>query len=435
MHALLQPKDRNDIAPRTRGPVRVIVSHSGKQHAYRLAAAVQSTGSLSAFVTSGYYKPSQFPDRLAAGNSRLDGALRLRHFAEIDSRLVHRNWRFELPELFARRMRWLGLRDEPWIFRRDVAFDRWMARRLACGSIEGNVFWGFQGSCHDSLRSARERGLTTVVELAAPHVTMATRLLREEAELHPDWADSLANYHFPDSYRSRLEQEPGRADYCVVASRFAETSLREAGVSADAIRRVALGADLGAFSPVPRRIDGPFRILFAGKIGQHKGIKYLLDAFCRMRSLSAELVIAGPLVGSGKAFLEQRDLYTWVGPLSTNALADEMRRCDVLVVPSVIDGFGLVIAEAMATGMPVIASTHSIGPEIIRDGVSGFLVQPRDVEALADRLDQLATNRRLALEMGEAAASDAQMFSWRNHARRIGDMLTELNGLDGAARR
>jgi len=422
-----------DSLPQTGRRRRVVVSHSGKQHAYRVAAALQSEGRLSAFLTSGYYKPARYPDRLLTWSDRLDRGFRRRHSPEIDANLVVRNWRFELPELLVRRLRRFGLREEPWVFRRDVAFDRWAARRLARGKMECDLFWGFQGSCRDSLKAARDHGLTAVVELAAPHVTTAMRLLSEEAERHPDWADSVGNYHFPVEYQSRLEQEPHLADFCIVASRFAESSLVEAGVNPSRIRRIALGADLHAFSPVPRSTQGTFRVLFAGKVGQHKGIAYLLEAFRRMRSLSTELVIAGPVVGTGRAFLERRDLYTWLGPLDSAALADEMRKCDVLVVPSVIEGFGLVIAEAMATGMPVIASTHSIGPEIIRDGVSGFLVQPRDVDTLSERLQQLATNRRLAQSMGEAAVIDARSFSWDNHKRRVLRFLTELDERDGAA--
>ncbi len=91
-----------------------------------------------------------------------------------------------------------------------------------------------------------------------------------------------------------------------------------------------------------------------------------------------------------------------------------MQSCHVLVLPSVFEGFGLVIPEAMATGMPVIASTHSIGPEMIREGIDGYVLEPDDVEGLAAKLDYLATHRREAAEMGRQAAQRRRIFPGRS---------------------
>jgi glycosyltransferase involved in cell wall biosynthesis len=408
--------------PSIRRP-RVVVSHSGKQHAYRLARAVQQAGSLQAFVTSGYYKPRQFPDRLARSVPKLDTFLRRRNLSKLDPHLVCRNWRFEVPELIARRF---GVSDERWIFRRDASFDHWMARRLTNDAFDVDLFWGFQGSCLESLWAGRERGKTTLAEFAAPHVTTAIRLLREEAEKHPEWADSIANFRFPDWYRERLEQEPHAAEYCIAPSRFVMRSLQEVGIPDERLRLLPLGADIADFAPSDRPSGGPFRILFVGKIGQHKGIKYLLDAYRKMRSSSTELLLLGPIMGSGRGLANYRGHYEWLGSKEHSEVAEEMRRCHVLVLPSVLDGCPLVIPEAMMTGMPVIASTHGSAPEFIEDGKSGFVIDPYDVESLADRLERLASNRSLAAAMGREAAKAAALFSWDVHAERVAEILSEF---------
>jgi glycosyltransferase involved in cell wall biosynthesis len=103
-----------------------------------------------------------------------------------------------------------------------------------------------------------------------------------------------------------------------------------------------------------------------------------------------------------------------------------MHAAHVLVLPSVFEGFGLVIPEAMATGMPVIASTHSAGPEMIREGREGFVLEPDDVDGLADRLERLASDRQRAVEMGIEAADRAREFSWDAHAKRVGEIITFL---------
>jgi glycosyltransferase involved in cell wall biosynthesis len=103
-----------------------------------------------------------------------------------------------------------------------------------------------------------------------------------------------------------------------------------------------------------------------------------------------------------------------------------MQRCHVLVLPSVFEGFGLVIPEAMATGMPVIASTHTIGPEIVSEGETGFVLAPDDVDNLAARLDWLASHRHQCCQMGRAAAAQAQALSWEAHRDRLGRLITKV---------
>lgn len=407
----------------TGGLPTVLEAHSGKQHAYRHAAALESLGALHKFVTSGYYKPDAFPDRLLSWSKWFDSRLRRRTLSALPSAKVVRRWRFELPELAARAILGSGPVAERLMMHRDARFDRWLARTWACVA---DIYWGFQGSCLESLRAARKAGAIAVAEFATAHVTSAIEILAREAERHPEWADTISNFHFPDWYRHRLEQEPHEADYCVVASEFSRKSLLRVGIDADRIKLLPLGVDVDDFSFVPRTTTGPFRILFVGGVGQRKGIKYLLEAYKRMRTSETELVLVGPLIGTGQALARYNGTYTYRGRLDQAAVVREMQSAHVLVLPSVFEGFGLVIPEAMATGMPVIASTHSIGPEIVREGQDGFVLEPDDVEGLAAKLTWLAGHRVGAAEMGREAAERAKAVSWKAHAVRLREILREI---------
>src|SRR5262245_16920220 len=271
---------------------RVRIAHSGKQHAYRHALAVERCGALERFITSGYYKPDTRPDSWLSRVPRLDRALRRRFQIGLDSQKIVRRWRVELPELVARRALGPGQFADDCVFRRDANFDRWVARRWV---RDCDVYWGFQGSCLESLRAAHERGITAVAEFATAHVTTAIEVLSREAKRHPEWAATISNFHFPDWYRQRLEQEPPAADVCIAASQYTVRSLESAGVEPERIHLLPLGADLDQFQFVRRSAEGPFRILFVGGVGQRKGVKYLLTAFDRIRGPGVELPIAGPL--------------------------------------------------------------------------------------------------------------------------------------------
>jgi glycosyltransferase involved in cell wall biosynthesis len=276
------------------------------------------------------------------------------------------------------------------------------------------------------LHAARNSGVITVAEFAAAHIPLVSKILAAEAERHPEWADTIGALQIPHWYRQRLELEPHEADYCIAASSFTRRSLLEAGVADAKIKTLPLGADLNQFTEAPRSRTGKLRVLFVGKISQAKGVKYLLEAIKRIHSQDVELVLVGPPVGNGAPLARYSGLYTWLGRLDQKQVIEEMWRSHVLILPSVLEGFGLVIPEAMATGMPVIASTHSVGPEIIEDGHDGFILQPDDVEGLAERIDWLAMNRERVREMGVLAAQKARTFSWEAHERRLGAIIDEI---------
>ncbi len=401
-------------------PLRVRVAHSGKQHAYRHALAVERAGALDLFITSGYFKADRFPDRLASRVPKIDRALRRRYQEGLPLEKVVRRWRYELPELAARRTFGSGRLADSCVFHRDALFDRWVARRWV---NDCDCYWGFQGSCLESLTAARNRGIIAVAEFATAHVTRAIELLSRESERHPEWASTISNFAFPDWYLERMQEEPRAADYCIAASQFTRASLIEAGVDAERILLLPLGADLQQFCCVRRSADGPFRILFVGGIGQRKGVKYLLEAFERMRGPGVELTLAGPLPADTRPLDAYRSSVRMTGRLDQAEIVREMHQAHVLVLPSVFEGFGLVITEAMSTGMPVIASTHSAGPDIIREGCDGFVLEPDDVEGLAQRLETLRSDRNRAFEMGMAASERARAFSWDVHAERVRDLL------------
>jgi starch synthase len=416
-------------APVPRSSARVTVAHSGKQHSYRHALSLQQLGLLKRFVTSTYYRREQWPDRLARWIPRLDQALQKRWLRGLNSSLVTRHSSLEVPELFFRNVKKNPKRAELAMFQRDAAFDRWVASRFA---FESDIFWGFQGSCLESLKAARNAGKTAVCEFATAHVTAAVRILSEEAEKHPEWAGTISNFRFPAWYRERLEQEPQAADLCIAASGFTQRSLEEVGIPADRIRQLPLGADLDQFQFAACRSDGPLKVLFVGGIGQRKGIKYLLQAVQQLNSSQIQLQLLGPAPADEQPLKAFSNWYTYLGRTDQAGVVRQMHQADVLVLPSVFEGFGLVIVEAMATGLPVITSTHSCGPEVIREGVEGFVLKPDDVIGLANKLAWCAEHRVELIEMGREAHQRSLEFSWDAHRERLRTVLDYISSVTPA---
>ena len=145
---------------------------------------------------------------------------------------------------------------------------------------------------------------------------------------------------------------------------------------------------------------------FVGRLSVQKGIKYMLDAFRLVveKLKNVHLVIAGTgeLEGLVKDFISEFNLEKRIHLLGfRNDIPDIMRTFDIFLLPSLWEGFGIVLIEAMAAGKPVIATKTSSIPEIVADGKSGILVSPEDAESISDALLRLISAHEIRIKFGE----------------------------------
>ena len=128
--------------------------------------------------------------------------------------------------------------------------------------------------------------------------------------------------------------------------------------------------------------------MYAGQISLRKGIPLLIDAWSKAELRDAELVLVGSWLLADSKRRSLPPSVKWFPPCSSQALRDWYRKSDAFVFPSFAEGFGLVLLEAMACGLPAIASEASIGPEIITAGC-GFISPTEDLDRLVELLGGL----------------------------------------------
>ena len=194
--------------------------------------------------------------------------------------------------------------------------------------------------------------------------------------------------------------------------------LRGKGLRSEAAL-VPLGVDVEKFSPARR--DAPharLRVGYVGRLATHKGVDVLLDAMAQLPDCEAELVGAGPAEPSLHARAERLGISERVrfhGHADDSALADLYRGFDILVVPSLptpswLEQFCRVAVEAMASGVPVIASRSGALPDVVGD--AGVLVPPGDVDALRDALADLAADPERWRSLRAASLQHANGYTW-----------------------
>jgi glycosyltransferase involved in cell wall biosynthesis len=290
----------------------------------------------------------------------------------------------------------------------------------------GNVraVYAYEDGALESFRAARDRNLQRIYDLPIGYWRVGQKIFAEEAQREPEWSATLTGTLDSDEKLSRKDEELRLATRVIVASTFTKQTLSESPCTAK-IDIVPYGA--------PERISNDIvkpgerlKVLFAGSLGQRKGLSYLLKA---IETLGAhvELTLLGRKAASGCAPLESAvKKYRWLPTLNHGGVLREMHSHDVLVLPSLFEGFGLVILEAMAQGTPVITTEHTAGPDVIENGTDGFIVPIRSSTAIAEKLELLASERERLRSMKIAAKAKAQSLGWEIYRQRLVQVAREV---------
>jgi len=308
---------------------------------------------------------------------------------------------------------WTGLHSELGWWLTD-SFDRWAGRAMTpCTVIHALSSWSLYSG-----RAAKEKYDALVVyDRGSGQLRFEEELMSEEATLH-----GVARRNIDERYLIKDDIECALADIIIVPSAYALRTFVGRGVSAVKIHIVPLTANLALFKPSVKH-DRMFRVIFAGRAGLTKGILYLLRAVEYLPRTSLECVIFGEIEPE-MAFLLKKyrriPNIRWRGAVPQTVLAEEMTQGSVLVLPSLSEGFGMVVAQAMACGLPVIVSENTGAADIVEDGKSGFIVPIRDVDAIRTKLLFLYENPAMCTDMGNCALHSLQALgSWNVYAKKL----------------
>ncbi len=301
-----------------------------------------------------------------------------------------------------------------------TSFDEWLCSQIT----ECDAYVALSGAGEKSGPHAQKLGARYICDRGSSHARYQRQIMLEE---YSRWKVPIPE---PDPrFLAREESEYETADAITVLSEFARRTFIENGVPAHKIHKTLLGVQIDAFRPVTEPSAETFEVLFVGALSFRKGIPYLLEAFRRLRHPRKRLRLVGAITREIQPFLKSQDLtdVEITGPRPQSELASIMSRSHVLVLPSVEDGFGMVITQAMACGCPVISSINTGGPDLYRDRIEGFIVPIRSPEAIHTALQQLADDPALRQSMGEASLRIVQSLGgWHQYGENCTNLLKKL---------
>jgi glycosyltransferase involved in cell wall biosynthesis len=312
--------------------------------------------------------------------------------------------------------------DQTVMFKRNAAFQTSIPEREIADS---KVVIGFDTSSWLLAERAAALGRRFILDRSIGHPLSFERLVPTLRQRFPEWAENFPP-RLPDFLRAE-EAEHRMADRIVVPSSFTCGTLTENGVPVHKITVIPFGVDLSAFRPAPRPdASRPVRFLFLGALGVRKGVPVLLEAWRSLASLGAELWLAGPVSEKHAHLIPRLKGLRQIGKVPHKELPALLSQCDVLVFPSYFEGLAQVQLEALAAGLPIIATDASGATDLIAGGREGYIIPVGDAEALREAMLNFINSPADLAVMSPAARSCAERYSWEAYGDRWIDLLDEV---------
>ncbi|MDC3255852.1 glycosyltransferase family 4 protein [bacterium] len=399
---------------------RFVSVFSGSRDHYQVPLALAESNMLETLVTDIYMSDHQIAGCINNFTKHLGLDLSNRRCHGLSSKLVTVDTKSALLSLASRlRPTWKKLVKQK---------DSSLSIRAVKESIQKNaVLFAYSYYAAEAFRILERQGMPRLLFQVHPHPKYVRDLFLEEMELVPSAKSSFLNDSEVDPrniFYDTLCEEPELATNIVAASSFTKKTLLSSGICDSKITVIPYGVDNAAFQTrtAPPAFNGPLKVIFVGQISQRKGLSYLFDAVRRIGPEGVHLKCFTRKLGQNELFQNySAENISVVENASRAELAQSMREAEVFAMPSLAEGFGLVIAESMASGLPVLTTLNGAGADLIRDKHDGFIVPIRNTEAIEETLLWGLDNRVNLYEMGQRAATKISEFTWQRFRNRICD--------------
>jgi glycosyltransferase involved in cell wall biosynthesis len=313
-------------------------------------------------------------------------------------------------------------------------FGRWAASQIA--KEQWDVVHCFTGVSEEVLLALKGRPTNRMIVRGSAHIRTQARLLEEEEKRTRTRLDRPSRWMI-----SREEREYALADRIVVLSSFARDSFLAAGTSSSKLGFLPLGASLEMFRPSQEVVEArcrrilsgePLRVVYVGGLSLRKG---LWDMASVLRSVAKERFrfrFVGPVVSEARGLIrELRSVAEFFPKQPQKELSQWYAWGDLFVFPTIEDGFAVVLAQAHASGLPILTTTNCCGPDLIRDGETGWVLPIRNPDAFVERLRWCDVHRAQLAEIARHLYHDFRPRTWADVAVDFESLCAETVGADG----
>ena len=409
---------------------KIIVAHPGRQHSFRLAEALERHGMLFKYATTVYDSSNSLWMKLTKLFIHGDDLYRAnkRKISNVDdSKIVQFCEFWGLILLLIHRL------DKRQRLAR--SFSKYVSnsfqRKLADYIIKKNIGIVISYDCNSSLLfdilKEKAPKVIRIIDDAHPNRNYLYKIYNDILNTAGDFAKTYkaCGYLTDKACAETYGEESRKADLHIVASHFSMNSVLFNGFKKDRIILAPYGVSNSTFKPMEKDYNHGLNVLFVGEVNQRKGIAQILES-ARQLKTEGNIDIEFNVVGGGASLCPElyepyKDIVHFRGRVSFEDLQKYYALSHIFVFPSIGEGFGLVILEALSAGLPVIASKNCGGPDIIQDSYNGFLIEAGSTEQLKEKILWFYNHKEDLQRMSRNAVQSVSNMTWDHY----GDILVK----------
>jgi alpha-maltose-1-phosphate synthase len=403
--------------------MRVLLAHPGTQHSFHLARELERCGFLGEFWTGLAFPVGGLAARLAHSLRGWPGVggLPSRIIRGVAPAKLHTQPGCELQALYRLRR---GQEAHAVLQERNEKFQRAIPDSNLC---HNDAVIAFDTSAWILAERCQRLGRPLFLDRTIAHPVALARILGDFRRRYPDWVAPAEQRPAAVAMAEAREHELARR--IVVGCTYARDSLVAEGIPADKLRVNPYGVDWRRFveaAQVSRQATTrPLRFLFVGSVTARKGVPVLLEAWRALAPREAELWIAGNIGARERPLIPALPGLRCLGQVPHAEMPSLFAQSDVFVLPSLFEGFGLVLLEALASGLPIIATRHTGAVDFLGESALGELIEAGSVESLIGALQRYLERRPDRSQVLAAAAPLEARFSWSAYGDRWAELLRQ----------
>lgn len=401
--------------------MKIIVAHPGQQHSYRVAEALNEKGNLFKYITTVYdsqhsglmsvvKKLVKREDAKRASGRKSEYleenkviqfcefggfvTLAILRIDKTKGRIFYNNWNRYISNIFGKRVAKYAIKNNVDAV---ICYD---ANSMACFSY----------------LKKHAPNIVRIMDNAAPNrygLFQEYQVLNKKYHVIDKQPDVFKRFLVDEKEALYYKEEALLAHKHIVASTFSKRMLTSIGVSEKKCAIIPYGFNRTDYVEVRRENTSKLKFLFVGEISAQKGIFNYIDVAKKYKG-QVEFHAAGGGI-KNLASNYKRDILSFInyhGYLVQSELFELYQEMDVFVFPSLGDGFGFVVLEALSFGLPVICSKNSVGRDIIENGQNGFLFDAGSTDELSKAIQWFIDNKGKMIHMRQAAINSVKDLTW-----------------------
>ncbi len=392
----------------------IIVSNPVKQHTPYLVKAILLSSFEVQYYTTYWYKPKGIVESIVRITfTKLNQFITKRYDPSVNQNIVHSNPIGILILLFLRVINNIERRS----YYEDIIHDYYVSKHLK--RKRPFLFFGAEKASLHSFRAVKNYGGICVLDCA---------------QVHPSFIDSITmKYDFMlnvvggrDSLfyiGERKRKEIAIANKIIVLSDFAASTFYSENISTNQVYKVRLGITKSIEVPKQITATQPLKVLFVGILTARKGLLDLIEIANKSIDYPIQFLLAGSKAEISIDNMPKNVAY--LGHLPQELLSDLYFKSDVLLLPTYLDSWGMVVADALAHGLPVITTINCGASELI-NSESGFVVQPGDIREIMSILSSLLHNPKQLLSLKNKSREAVIDTSWECYSSSINELINHL---------